>query len=132
MGECRDPALASSALMTEYRVGVDVRTPGVDPPVCANGKGLGRALSIDIFPGRDGESFLSTLAFKLSCNAKFAGLEFVRVLFPTLLGVMSAMRSLISGFRPDVAALDASPVAGVGAIEELGPECGSAMVDADP
>lgn len=118
--------------MTEYRLGVDVRTPGVDPPVCANGKGLGRALSIDIFPGRDGKSFFSILALELSCNAKFAGLEFIRLLFPTLLGVASARRSLISGFRPDSTGLDASPVAGVGAIEELGPECGSAMVDADP
>ena len=106
--------------------------PGVDPPVCANGKGLGRALSIDIFPGRDGESFFSTLALELSWNAAFAGLESSRLLFTILLGVASAMRSLISGFGPESTDLDASPVAGVGAIEELGPECGSAMVDADP
>ena len=110
--------------------------PGVDRPVCANGKGLGRALgvwlSIEIFPGRDGESFFSTLALEMSCNAKFAGLESSRLPFTTRLGVASTMRSLISVCRPDCTGLAASPVAGVGAIEEFGPDCGSTMVDADP
>lgn len=136
MGECREPTVASSALITGYRTGVDVRMPGADPPVCINGKGLGRALgvwlSVDIFLGRDGESFLVALALELSCIARFAGVEFNRLPFTTLLGVESTMISLISGFRPDCTSLDASPVAGVGAMEELGPDCGSAMVDADP
>ena len=135
MGECRDP-LASSPLITEYRIGVDVRMPGVDPPVCTKGKGLGRALgvwlSIVIFPRRDGESFVSALALELSCKAKLAGLESSRLPFATRLGVASTMRSLISVCRPDCTGLAASPVAGVGAIEEFGPDCGSTMVDADP
>lgn len=136
MGEFREPTLASSALITGYRTGVDVRMPGVDPPVCINGKGLGRALgvwlSIDIFLSRDGEIFLSALALELSCNARFAGVESSRLPFTTLLGVESTMLSLISVSRPDCTGLGASPVAGVGAIEEFGPDCGSAMVDAEP
>ena len=111
--------------------------PGVDPPVCINGKGLGRALlsvwlSIDIFLGRDGDSLFSALALELSFKARFAGVESSRLPFTTLLGVESTMLSLISRFCPDCTGLDASPVAGVGAIEEDGPDCGSAMVDADP
>lgn len=110
--------------------------PGVDPPVCMNGKGLGKApvvcLSIDIFLGRNGEFFLSALALALSCNARFAGVESSRLSFATLLGVEPTMVSFISGFRLDSTNLDASPVAVVGAIGELGPDCGSAMVDAEP
>ncbi len=137
MGECREATLASSALITGYRTGVDVRMPGVDPPVCINGKGLGRPLlgvwlSTDIFLGRDGESLFSALALEPSFKVRLAGVESSRLPFTTLLGVESTMLSLISGFCPDCTGLDASPVAGVGAIEEVGPDCGSAMVDADP
>ena len=42
------------------------------------------------------------------------------------------MLSLISKSRPECADLDASPAAGVGAMEEFGPDCASAMVDAEP
>lgn len=109
--------------------------PGVNPPVCINGRGLGRVLgvrlSIDLFLSRDGDSLFSALAFELLCNAKFAGVESSRVPSTTLLGEESTMRSLISECRPDCKSLDASLVAGVGAMEELGPDCGSAMVDAD-
>ena len=104
MGECREPTLASSALMTGYRAGVDVLKPGVDPPVCMNGKGLGMALgvslSINMFRGRDGEFFLSALALELSWNAKFAAFESNRLPFTTLLGVESTTFSLVSDFRP--------------------------------
>ena len=126
MGECREPTLASSALMIGYRTGVDVRMPGVIPPVCINGKGLGRAfvvwLSIDKFLGIDGELLFSALALELSCNARFAGVISSSLPFTTLLGVESPMLSPISGFRPDCTGLDVSPVAGVGAIEEFGPD----------
>lgn len=112
---------------------MEVRIPGVDPPVCMNGKGLGRALgvwlSIDIFLGRDGELVLSALALELSCNVRFAGVESNRLPFTILLGAESTMLSLISKFRPEYADLDASPAAGVGGIEEFGPDCASAMVD---
>ncbi len=111
--------------------------PGVDPPVCIKGKGLGRPLlgvwlSIDIFLGSDGESLFSALALEPSFKVRLAGVKSSRLPFTTLLGVESTMLSLISGFCPDCPGLDASPVAGVGAIEEVGPDCGSAMVDADP
>lgn len=136
MGECREAALASSALITGYRIGVEVRIPGVDPPVCMNGKGFAGALdawlSVDIFLARDGEFFLSALALELSSNARFDGVESSRLPFTTLLGVKSTILSLISGFRPDCTGLNTSPVVGVGATEEFGPDCGSAMVDADP
>ena len=117
MGECRETALASSAPITGWRTGVDVRKPGVDPPVCMNGKGLGRTLgvwlSIDIFLGRDGEFLLPALALELSCKAIVAGFESKRLSFTNLLGVESTMLSLISDFRLDCTSLDASPVAGV-------------------
>ena len=100
--------------------------PGVIPPVCINGKGLRRAfvvwLSIDIFLGIDGESLFSALALELSCNARSAGVMSSRLPLTTLLGVESTMLSLISGFRSDCTGLDVSPVAGVGAIEEFGPD----------
>lgn len=99
----------------------------MDPPVCMNGKGLGSTfgvwLSINMFLGRDGE-------FRgLSCNAEFAGVESRRLPLTTLLGVDSIT---LSDCRPECTRLDASPVAGVGATEEFGPDSGSAMVDADP
>lgn len=136
MGECRELTLASSALMTGYRAGVDVRMLGVDPPVCMDGKDLGRVLdvwlSVDTFLGRDGEYFVSVLTLEPSCNAMLAAFVSKRYPFITLLGVDSTILSLISELRPDRISLNASPVAGVGAMEELGPDCGSAMVDADP
>lgn len=112
---------------------MDVRKPGMDPPVCMNGKGLGSTfgvwLSINMFLGRDGEFLLPALVRGLSCNAGFAGVESRRLPLTTLLGVDSIT---LSDCRPECARLDASPVAGVGAIEEFGPDSGSAMVDADP
>ena len=84
---------------------MDVRKPGVDPPVCMKGKGLGRTLgvwlSIDLALGSDGDFLLPALALELS-----------RVV-STLLGVDSTMLPLIPNFLPDCSALDASPVAGV-------------------
>ena len=112
---------------------MDVRKPGTDPPVCMKGKGLGRTLgvclSIDVSLSRDGELVLPALTLALSCNA---GVESKWRPFTTLLGVESTMLSLIPNLRPDCPSLDASPVAGVWATEEVGPDCGSAMVDADP
>lgn len=126
MGECNEAPLASSALMMGYRTGVDVRMPSVDPPVCMNGKGLGRAfgvwLSVDIFLGRDGELFVSALALEPSRTATFAGLKSTRLPFTRLVGVDSTTLSLISKSRPECADLDASPAAGVGAMEESGPD----------
>ena len=73
MGKCNEAALASSALIMGYRTGVDVRMPSVEPPVCMNGKGFGRAFgawpTVDIFLGRDGELFVSALALELSRTA---------------------------------------------------------------
>ena len=89
--------------MTGYRTGVDVRKPGVDPPVCMNGKGLGMTLgvwlSIDILFGRDGEFVIPALALDLSCDAGFAGVESKRLPLTTLLGVESTALSLISALR---------------------------------
>ena len=86
---------------------MDVRKPGADPPVCMNGKGLGRTLgvwlSIDLALGRDGDFLLPALALELSKLAPFG----------TLLGVESAMLSLTPKLRPGSPALVASPVAGV-------------------
>lgn len=127
--------LGSSALISGYRTGVVVRMPGANPPVCINGRGFGRALGVWLsfgpFLGRDGDFRFSALAFELLCNAKIAGVESCRVPLITLLGIDFTMRSPISEFSPVCKGLDASPVAGVGAMEELGPDCGSAMVDAD-
>lgn len=117
MGECREPTLASSAPMTGYRTGVDVRKPGVDPPVCMNGKGLGRTLgvrlSIGIFLARDGKVLLPALALELSCNARCAGIESTDFPLTTRLGVQSTTVSLISDFCLDCTSFGASPVAGV-------------------
>ena len=100
MGECREPMLASSALMTGYRTAVDVRMPGVNPPMCINGSGFGSAfgvwLSVEKFLGRDGEFILSALALEPSCNARFDGVESSRPPFTTLLGVESTVLSLAS------------------------------------
>ena len=86
---------------------MDVRKPGADPPVCIKGKGLGRTLgvwlSVDFALGRDGDFLLPALALEPSRLAPFG----------TLLGVESAMLSLIPDFRPGSPALEASPVAGV-------------------
>ena len=101
-----------------------------------NGRGLGRTLgvwlSIDTFLRRAGEFGLSAFAIKLSCNTEFVGVESSKLPFTTLLGVESTVLSLNSDLRPDCTRLDAAPVAGVRAMEETGPDCGSAMVDADP
>ena len=81
---------------------------------------------------KDGDFLLSALVLELSFNARDVGVESTKFPFITLLGVEWATVSLISDLRLDCTNLDASPVAGVGAIEEVGPECGSAIVDADP
>ena len=91
-----------------------------------NGRGLGRAfgvwLSVDIFLVRDGELFVSDLALELSFTATFAGLKSTKLPFIRLVGVESTTLSLISKSCPECADLDASPAAGVGAMEESGPD----------
>ena len=123
MGERCEPTLASSAMVTGYRTGVEVRKLGVVEPICKNGKGLGRALGVclstDRFLDRVGKFVLSDLFIELSGDAIAAIVEFSELTFITLLGVESTALSPMPGFCPYCIDSLASPMARVGSTEEL-------------
>ena len=116
--------------MTGYRTGVEDRAPEVEdePPVCMKGRGLGMALwvwaSCDICLDDDGD-LLTCGAFPLSAMAPDSDwlIGVASLGTPvTLLGVESSGLSPTARCRSDCTSLAASPVAGVGAMEELGPD----------
>lgn len=124
-----------------YRTGGDARA---DAPLCVNGKGFGRAPCVctsleDCLASSSDESSSELFNARTfgrselaSISAAFAGVASGGDPI-SLLGVASRGLSLKVGIRMGFEALvTCSPVAGVAASEERGPDWGSTMVDAEP